>query len=101
LQARTRGDNLSRRTVMDLLALTDTTGQSARWDRLSREAGVVRGAGDWKKRLERLAVDRERRSRGDERGEDPSGAAAAARALAACVEELGGALAAMPAAGRW
>ncbi len=101
LQARTRGDNLSRRTVMDLLALTDTTGQAALWDRLSREAGVVRGAGDWKKRLERLAADRERRGRADERGGDPSGVAAAARALAARVEEMGGALAAMPAGGRW
>ncbi|MGH9866534.1 MAG: PD-(D/E)XK nuclease family protein [Candidatus Polarisedimenticolia bacterium] len=87
LQARSRADNMSRRTVMDVLALTDTSGQAAQWDRLSREAGVVRGT-DWRRRLERLAAQ-------------DTGAARAARALADRVDELHAALQAMPGGGRW
>jgi ATP-dependent helicase/nuclease subunit B len=92
-----RRDGLSRRTVMDLLTLTDTTGQAALWDRISREAGVVRGPADWKRRLDRVIALAHRPSR-----EGHDGATTrAAGSLWARVEQLHAALQAIPGQGSW
>ncbi|HWH31250.1 MAG TPA: hypothetical protein VNU01_01120, partial [Egibacteraceae bacterium] len=79
----------------------------ARWDAVSRRAGVVAGAGQWRARLERYAATVERRA-DDEVRDGASDAvrraaaaeAAHARALAGFVEELAQRLRA-PAGGQW
>ncbi|HKY31456.1 MAG TPA: PD-(D/E)XK nuclease family protein [Candidatus Polarisedimenticolia bacterium] len=99
-----RRDGLARRTVIDFLSLTEAEGPSALWDRLSREAGVVKGAGDWSRRLEALASARRRRSvRTAHAGAAafPPAESRAARELASRVEELSSALEALPQQGRW
>jgi RecB family exonuclease/superfamily I DNA/RNA helicase len=92
-----RRDGLSRRTVLDLLSLTDASGQAALWDRISREAGVVRGPADWKRRLDRV-VTLSRRPGRSARGE---ATARAARMLLERVEQLHAALQAIPGEGSW
>lgn len=67
-----------RRTdVLGLLAaapVLDGRGRAvpvARWERVSRDAGVVRGLPDWRARLARFAADQRARAHVEERAEDP------------------------------
>jgi RecB family exonuclease len=49
-----REEGFSRRSVIDFLGVAHGDGRASRWDRLSREAGVVSGIVDWRDRLDRL-----------------------------------------------
>jgi len=60
-----REDGLARRTVIDVFSLVMKDSQTALWDRLSREAGVVKGIDEWSLRLARLEALRLHQSRGD------------------------------------
>lgn len=65
-----------RRDVADLLAAAPVRrgGQRvpvARWERISREAGVARGRSDWDERLRRFALSRRAQATAEEGGEDP------------------------------
>jgi RecB family exonuclease len=80
-----RASDFSRRAVIDFFACAEPDAETALWDRLSREAGVVNGIEDWRGRLAR------------HRG---SGARAAA-ALRGKVDELHAALHDAPASGSW
>jgi hypothetical protein len=52
--------------------LFEEFGWSSEWDRLSREANVVRGAGQWQRRLETYAAEEERDA--EDRAQTGSGA---------------------------
>ncbi len=102
--------NLERRAVMDFLADADLPRKTRaaydgvpapRWDKLSREAGVVEGADQWDERLRRLAAE----LAGDQDEEDvPDWVLADAgrvEDLRRFVADLDRALRAHPREGRW
>lgn len=84
LLLRLREERLPRRLLIEFLSLTSPDGQAARWDRLSREAGVAGGLEDWRNRLDRLAALKR------------SGDAEAVATLRGRVEVIGAALTALP-----
>ncbi|HZI93586.1 MAG TPA: PD-(D/E)XK nuclease family protein [Patescibacteria group bacterium] len=87
LLLRVREEGFTRRGVIDLLTLIEKEGAAPMWDRVSREAGVVRGIADWRRRLHAM------QSR-------PS-VSHTAHDLLQRVEELHAALEALPPEGRW
>ncbi len=89
LLLRARQEGYTRRGVLDALASCGVE-PTALWDRVSRQAGVVKGIEDWRARLRRLASGG---ARAPERE--------AARALLARVEGLHAALEALPGEGTW
>lgn len=82
-----REEGFARRSVVELLSLTAREGTAPAWDRVSREAGVVRGIADWRRKL------------GGVQSRPP--VSRPARELLARVEELHAAVGALPEAARW
>ncbi len=90
-------EGYARRSVIDALELANPGDPAALWDRLSREAGIVKGIDAWRDRLGRI----ERRRPVNDEIEDPARDARALRLLRARVDELYAALSALPEAGSW
>ncbi len=109
------GRDFSRPAVMGLLTSAPVVGRTGRWlpagswERITRDAGVVRGRDEWVQRLERYAGEQERRA--EEAGADPDAPtwvaersrddARRARDLVAAVRELTGALGRARRLGTW
>lgn len=90
-----RAGDLARRRVIDFLALTRRDNGPALWDRLSREAGVVKGIDDWRERLETLA------RRSGRPGSSEPEESRAVRDLSRQVGALHAALERLPQVGSW
>ena len=106
-------NDFSRESVMDWLTGAPVKRRSgsevngSRWDGISRQAGIVRGVGQWDSRLREYSARlRASAARGERYGELDEGAATAKRAEAAEADSLREfvndmAREAPPAAGRW
>lgn len=112
------GQEYSRTAVMDLVSVAPLKGQlpsaddehvgamPAAWDRISREAGISKGADQWRKRLVAFIADREKAAAQHRERDEESAAEAAerhveqARTLRALIAELVRRLEPLRAAGR-
>lgn len=74
LLAEARRSGFARAAVMEFLAFADLPARPgvspAEWERLSREAGIVHGAREWRERLERRGRALGSAERGEEEGDD-------------------------------
>ncbi len=99
LLLRVRDEEFSRRSVIDFLTVTSGQRSAALWDRLSREAGIVKGTADWRERLRRQAgrmASREEREPGSQRDRIE-----ALEGLRRAIDDLEETLEAFPAEGTW
>ncbi|HET9481986.1 MAG TPA: hypothetical protein VFP98_09550, partial [Candidatus Polarisedimenticolia bacterium] len=94
-----RREDFSRKSVIDLLSHVSRDSSAALWDRLTRQAGVVKGISDWRRKLERLAATLKHRAEpGDRRARVEL---QAVQALRRSVEGLREALEGLPAHATW